>query len=163
MTLQPLSFINRVTRRVSLEKQEVLTLPEHLRSPLVFNEVFVAWSLVFFGVLCRSLFVDIGFIKKSLKIPKGVIRICKSKKGRKCNGQTKRTNNDLQNTTQKSKNWKTRTPLITGLNSCALEGLEVSATLVTSVVLLFSDTNIISPKYITALFAANMNKRYNQF
>jgi hypothetical protein len=35
-----------------------------------------------------------------------------------------------------------------------LEGLSVSATLVTSVVLLFSDTNIISPKYITALFAA---------
>jgi hypothetical protein len=31
MTLQPLSFINRVTRRVSLEKQEVPTLPEHLR------------------------------------------------------------------------------------------------------------------------------------
>jgi hypothetical protein len=39
-----------------------------------------------------------------------------------------------------------------------LEGLSVSATLVTSVVLLFSDTNIISPKYITALFAANIKK-----
>jgi hypothetical protein len=53
MTLQPLSFINRVTRRVSLEKQEVPTLPEHLRSTLVFNGVFVARSLVFFGVHVR--------------------------------------------------------------------------------------------------------------
>jgi hypothetical protein len=50
MTLQPLSFINRVTRRVSLEKQEVPTLPEHLHSPLIFNGVFVARSLVFFGL-----------------------------------------------------------------------------------------------------------------
>jgi hypothetical protein len=72
MTLQPLLFINRVTRRVSLEKQEVPTLPEHLHSPLVFNGVFVARSLVFFGVLCRSLFVDIVFIKKSLKIQNNI-------------------------------------------------------------------------------------------
>jgi len=35
----------------------------------------------------------------------GVIRICKSKTGRRCNGQKKRdnrTNNDLRNTTQKT-------------------------------------------------------------
>jgi hypothetical protein len=75
----------------------------------------------------------------------------------------KRTNNDLQNTTQKSKIWQKRTPLITWINSGALEGLSVSATLVTSVVLVLSDTNIISHKYIMALFAANINKRYNQF
>ena len=50
--------------------------------------------------------------KKSLKMPKGVIRIRKSKKNRqhkkkKC----KRTNNDTQNTTQKTKDRATRTPL----------------------------------------------------
>jgi len=41
-----------------------------------------------------------SLLRKSLKIPKGVIRICKSKKDRKHNGQKKkdkRTNNDLQN------------------------------------------------------------------
>jgi hypothetical protein len=97
MTIQPLSFINRVARRVSLEKQEVLTLPEHMRSALVFNGVLVARSLVFFVVLCRSLFVDIVFIKNSLKIPKGVIRIRKSKKGRQYNGQT-----------EKKKQWSTK-------------------------------------------------------
>ena len=51
-------------------------------------------------------------IKKSLKIPKGVIRSHKSK-DRQYNGQKgkdKRTNNDLQNTTQKTKCW---TPLKT--------------------------------------------------
>jgi hypothetical protein len=72
---------------VPLEKQGVSTLPENLYSPLVFNGVFVAQSLVFFEVLYRSLSVDIVFIKNSLKIPKGVISICKSKKGRKYNGQ----------------------------------------------------------------------------
>jgi hypothetical protein len=45
---------------VSLEKQEVPTLPEHLRSPLVFNGVFVARSLVFFEVLCRSLLMFVS-------------------------------------------------------------------------------------------------------
>ena len=40
---------------------------------------------------------------------KGIIRICKSKKERHHNGQAKkdkRTNNDLQNTTQKTKRWR---------------------------------------------------------
>ena len=43
--------------------------------------------------------------KKSLKIPKGVIRIRKSKKDRQHNDQekkNKRTNNDLQNITYKT-------------------------------------------------------------
>jgi len=35
----------------------------------------------------------------------------------------KRTNNDLQNITQKTKDGATRTPLITGVNSGAPEGL----------------------------------------
>ena len=43
---------------------------------------------------------------KSLKIPKGIIRIRKSKKNRQHNGQKKmyiRTNNDLQDITHKIK------------------------------------------------------------
>jgi hypothetical protein len=45
-----------------------------------------------------------------------VTRICKLK-NRQHNSQTKKgkwTNNDLQNTTHKTKDWVTRTPLITG-------------------------------------------------
>jgi hypothetical protein len=55
--------------------------------------------------------------KKSLEIPEGVIRICKSKKDRQHNGQKKRykrTNNGLENTTEKKKHRATRTPLKTG-------------------------------------------------
>ena len=49
----------------------------------------------------------------SLKIPKGVIRIHKLNE-RQHNGQKKRTNNDLQNTTQTTKDQATQTPLKTG-------------------------------------------------
>ena len=48
---------------------------------------------------------------------KGVIRICKSKKDRQYNGRKnkcKRTNDDLQNITHKTKDWVTGTPLKTG-------------------------------------------------
>ena len=58
---------------------------------------------------------------KSLKIRKGVIRIRKSKKDRKHNGQkkkNKRLNNDLQNITHKTKIQVTSTSLKTG---CAPE------------------------------------------
>ena len=46
--------------------------------------------------------------KKSMKIPKGAIRIRKSKQDRYCNCQKdkdkdKKTNKDLQNTSQKTK------------------------------------------------------------
>ena len=55
-----------------------------------------------------------------------VIRICKSKNDRKYNSQKKkdkRTNNDLQNTTQKTKDGTTRTPQKkTGVHSGAMEG-----------------------------------------
>ena len=47
-----------------------------------------------------------------------------------------RTNNDLQNTTQKTIDWTTRTPLKPGMNTGALEGLATSAPLMTPVVLL---------------------------
>ena len=48
----------------------------------------------------------------------------------------KRTNNGLQNTMQKSKDRAKRTPLKSGVNSCALEGWGVPTPLVTLVVLL---------------------------
>ena len=70
---------------------------------------------------------------------KGVIRIRKSKKGRQHNGQKKkdkRTNNDLQNIAHKTKDRVTRTPLKTGVNSDATEGLAVPAPLVVPVVLI---------------------------
>jgi len=44
---------------------------------------------------------------------KGVIKNCKSKRDRQYNGQrkkNKKTNNDLQNITQKTKDWATRSP-----------------------------------------------------
>ena len=56
---------------------------------------------------------------------KGVIRSRKSKKERQHNGQKKKekgANNDLKNTTQKTKELATQTPLKTGVNSCAPEG-----------------------------------------
>ena len=56
---------------------------------------------------------------------KGVIRIRKSKKSRQHNGQKKkdkRTNNDLQNITQKNKERVTRTPLKQGMDSGDPEG-----------------------------------------
>ena len=50
-----------VTRWVSLVEQELLTLPEHLSSPPVFNRVRVARSLVLCVMFCRSLFVICSF------------------------------------------------------------------------------------------------------
>ena len=45
----------QVTRRVPVEGQELLTLPEHLSSPLDFSGLCVAQSLVLCVVFCRSL------------------------------------------------------------------------------------------------------------
>ena len=42
-----------------------------------------------------------------------------------------RTNKDLQNSTQKTNDQATRTPLKSGVTSCPLEGLAVPALLVT--------------------------------
>jgi hypothetical protein len=54
---------------------------------------------------------------------KGVIRIRKSKKNRKHNGNmNKRTKNDLQIAAHKTKDRATRTPQNTGMNSGAPEG-----------------------------------------
>ena len=46
-----------VTWWVSHMEEELITLPEHLSSPLVFSGVHVAWSLVFCVMFCRLLFV----------------------------------------------------------------------------------------------------------
>jgi hypothetical protein len=69
---------------------------------------------------------------------KGVIRIHKSKKDRQYNSQKKkdkRTNNDLQSTTQKTKDWVTRTPRKPEVNSGAPEGLAIPVSILTPVVL----------------------------
>ena len=42
---------------MSLVEQELLTIPEHLRSPPVFSGIRVARSLVFCVMFCRSLFI----------------------------------------------------------------------------------------------------------
>jgi len=43
-------------------EQELLTLPEHLSSPLVFSGVHVAQSLVFYVEFCRSLHMFFFFL-----------------------------------------------------------------------------------------------------
>jgi hypothetical protein len=50
-------FVTRVTLRVSLVEQELLTLQEHLSSSPVLSGVRVARVFVFCGVFCRSPFV----------------------------------------------------------------------------------------------------------
>jgi hypothetical protein len=56
-------FVTRLTRRMPLVEQELLTLPEHLRSPPVFSGVRITRSLV----LCLFIFrIIIPFIQHSL-------------------------------------------------------------------------------------------------
>jgi hypothetical protein len=54
-------FVTRVTRRLSYEEQEMLTLPEHQNSSAVLSGVRVARSLVFCVVFCISLFLILPF------------------------------------------------------------------------------------------------------
>jgi len=54
-------FITRLTRRVPLVEQELLTLPDHPSSSPVFNGVRVTRSLVLCVWFCRSLFVLLYF------------------------------------------------------------------------------------------------------
>jgi hypothetical protein len=61
-------------------------------------------------------------MQKEFEDTNGVMRSRKSKMGRQYNGQKKRmkrTNNDMQNTTHKTKNRATRTLLKLGVNSGA--------------------------------------------
>jgi hypothetical protein len=57
--------------------------------------------------------------------------------------EVKRTNNDLPNITQKTKDRTTQTPQKLRLNSDTPEGLAVPVPPVAPVVLLLNDTNII--------------------
>jgi hypothetical protein len=69
--------------------------------------------------------VKAKFLEEESDDTKWVIRIRKSKKDSQQNGQMKkdkRTNNDLQNITHKTKDRVTRTPLQTGATSGAPEG-----------------------------------------
>jgi hypothetical protein len=54
-------LVTRVTRQVLLVEQELLALPEHMRSPWIFSGVRVAQSLVFCLVFWGSLFVRLSF------------------------------------------------------------------------------------------------------
>ena len=61
-------FLPRLTRRVLLVEQELLTLPENLSSPPVFSEVCVTRSLV----LCVCI-VDRSFVLFILAIVLSVL------------------------------------------------------------------------------------------
>jgi hypothetical protein len=50
-------FVKKLTRRLPLVEQELLTFPDHLSSSQVFSGVRVARSLVLCVMFCRSLFV----------------------------------------------------------------------------------------------------------
>ena len=58
-------YVTRVIRRVPLVEQELLTLPEHLRSPSVLSGVRVARYLVFYLVFCMFLFCMFLFVLSS--------------------------------------------------------------------------------------------------
>jgi hypothetical protein len=57
----PKRSIDKLTPRVPLLEQELLTLPEHLISPPVFSGVPDTRSLVLCVMFCRSLFVLLSF------------------------------------------------------------------------------------------------------
>jgi hypothetical protein len=81
-------FVTRLTRRVSLLEQELLTLPEDLSSPPVFSGVRVTRSLVlyvcfvdrclsfFFWPLCCLFFFDIRILITSLWYLQTLLDIC---------------------------------------------------------------------------------------
>jgi hypothetical protein len=60
-------FVTRLTRRVSLVEQELLTLPEHLSSPPVFSGGSCYSIFCFICMLCWSLFVLLYFLFSPLR------------------------------------------------------------------------------------------------
>ena len=54
--IQSCTFLTRVTRRVLLVEQELLTLPKHMSSPTGFRGVGIAQSLVLYVEFCRPLY-----------------------------------------------------------------------------------------------------------
>jgi hypothetical protein len=98
------------------------------------------------GVLNTELLFPHHSQQKSEDI-KGTIRSRKSEKDRQHNCQTKTdkgTNNDQQNTTQKTKDWETPTPLNTGDELMCSERVAVSSPLMPPVVILFLQNPVIS-------------------
>ena len=72
--------------------------------------------------------------------------------------ERKRTNSDLQNTTQIiAKDQAMQTHTKTGMNSCASEGLVVPVTPATPVLLLLNDTYIKLPKTYRYLENSSFN------
>ena len=59
-------FVASMTRRMPVVGQELFTLPENLSWLLFFIVVRVAWALVFYLVLCRSLLVLFSFFFSTL-------------------------------------------------------------------------------------------------
>jgi hypothetical protein len=88
-----------------------------------------AWTFWIFITMSREYTCLVQNVKKKeyFEDTKGVIRSHKST-DRQCSYKKKRygrANNDLQNTTQKIKDWTTRTHLNLEVNSCGLEELAV--------------------------------------
>jgi hypothetical protein len=79
------------------------------------------WFFAFYLLLCKweeSLKIDSG-LRRAWRYQREIIRIRKSKKDRQHNGQKKKykkTNNDLQNITHKTKDRVTRSPLNDSIN-----------------------------------------------
>jgi hypothetical protein len=102
-------FVTRLTRRLPLVEQGLLTLAEHLSSPPVFSEVRVTPSLVLYicfvdrclsfctcssghFVVCSSIYgfwLPLWYLQTLLKDTKEEIIISMSKKDRQHNGQKK--------------------------------------------------------------------------
>ena len=54
-------FVTRLTGRVTLVEEELITLSEHLCSPSVLSEIHVTTIFSFMCMFCRSLFVLLSF------------------------------------------------------------------------------------------------------
>jgi hypothetical protein len=104
----------RATRRVPLLEQELLTIPKHLSSPPGFSGVRVSRSIVFWVLSCRSLFVLLLLvIVLSVLLwfmDSDYLPLVSSNSSY----IEQRTNNDLQDNTQKTIDRETRTPLKPG-------------------------------------------------
>jgi hypothetical protein len=98
-----------VARWLSYKNPELLTIHEHMGS----SKMAPCKVECHVETLCSSS----RLATEEFEDTKGVIRICILKKNRQHNGQKKkykRTNNDLQKYTYKTKDWVTQTPLKIG-------------------------------------------------
>jgi hypothetical protein len=74
-------FVTRLTRRVSLVEQELLTLPERLSSPPVFSEVHVTWSLGLY-VCFVNRYLSFCIFKLLIKVIRVITKLPNSYKGK---------------------------------------------------------------------------------